>query len=160
MLIASFSVEATNAPFMATPPFLFPGDLWTVVAVAYNANGQERVSPPVSFKVRPANDDFAHSQILTGFEWGSLWIGAPLKDVGGNAETAAAPQFVIILPGRCRVWGTTRFASAERGEPAHGRAASRRHGRYAWTAPGSGVADFRYQLKAPDTVWPSTLATS
>jgi hypothetical protein len=118
---------STNPPFTATAHYIFPG-LWSVRAVATNALGQERISPTVFFKVRPANDDFTNSTVLTGSSWG---LGFP--------------------PG-LNVRGSTQFATAEAGEPAHGGTPAVATVWYSWTAPSSGVAHFYYTLNDAETI--------
>jgi hypothetical protein len=118
---------STNPPFTTTAHYTFPG-LWSVRAIATNLMGQKRISPPVIFKVRPGNDDFANSIVLTGMSWG-LRLGFGLTVRGG-----------------------TQFATTEAGEPAHGGTAAVATVWYSWTAPASGIAHFYYELDDPGTV--------
>ena len=119
---------ATNPPFTTTAHYTFPG-LWSVRAVATNMLGQDRISPPVWFTVRPANDDFTNSSVLNGSSWGLDW------PFGGLS-----------------VRGSTQFATTEAGEPAHDGISTVATVWYSWTAPASGIAQFYYELNAPGTV--------
>jgi hypothetical protein len=63
------SIGASSIPpFSITPTNLSPG-LMAVVAVGTNSVGALRVSPPILLKVRPANDAFAQSTPLDGYQW-------------------------------------------------------------------------------------------
>ena len=117
---------STNPPFTVTAHYMYPGR-WSVMAHATNALGQQRASQPVWFKVRPGNDDFTNASVLTGDRWGFDWFGLS-------------------------VYGTTLFATAEVGEPAHGGKPEIATVWYSWTAPASGIAQFYYELNDPGTV--------
>ena len=119
---------STNPPFTAVAHYTFPG-LWSVRAIANNALGQERISPPVWFKVRPANDEFTNASVLTGSSWGLDW------PFGGLSAR-----------------GSTQFATTEVGEPAHGGTSAVASVWYSWTAPASGIAQFYYGLNDAGTV--------
>jgi hypothetical protein len=125
--VGLFARHFNQSAFHNHGTLYIPG-LWWVTAFATNVMGQKRISPPVWFKVRPANDDFINSIVLTGTSWG-LGFGFELN-----------------------VRGSTQFASAEAGEPAHGATSAVATVWYSWTAPNSGTAHFYYRLYDPRTV--------
>jgi len=63
------SVGCSYQPPFTIVPTNLPAGVITLFAIATNADDDIRISAPLSVKVRPVNDDFAHSLRLEGYDW-------------------------------------------------------------------------------------------
>ena len=87
---------ASNAPFSLRPEALPPGSC-LVEAIARLANGSTRTTPPLAFKVVPANDSFAAAQIIAS---------RAIRLTGSFTGASSNPGEPVVNPGgdRARLW--------------------------------------------------------